>query len=334
MRMKIRMKREGFWQRIFVGLLVFLSILCVTAQDSKTISPVEYPYPVKFFDLNIEAQSVKMAYMDIQPPSGNGQTFILFHGKNFNGYYWKEVIPKLTKEGYRVIVPDSIGWGKSDKPNIHYSFHLLSTSVKKLLDSLMIEKANIVGHSMGGMLATRFTLLFPETVSRLILENPIGLEDYRTFVPYQPFEAALKAEQSQTYELMKKYQQTYYPVWKPEYEQYVIAQAESLIKPDFPKTVVANALTSLMIYEQPVCYEFKNIKVPALLIIGQEDRTIVGKDRVPKEIVNQYGQYPELGRKVNREINSSKLIELAGVGHIPHIQVTDRFIAELLKFVK
>src|SRR5213079_3181865 len=97
---------------------------------------------------------------------------------------------------------------------------------------------------------------------------------------------------------------------KPEYEQYVMAQAESLIKPDFPRTAVANALTSLMIYEQPVVYELKNIRVPTLLIIGQADRTIVGKDRVPKEIVNNFGQYPALGRKVNQEIAASNLIEL------------------------
>ncbi len=115
---------------------------------------------------------------------------------------------------------------------------------------------------------------------------------------------------------------------------YAQAQAESLIKPNFPQTAVANALTSLMIYEQPVVYEFKNLKVSTLLIIGQEDRTVVGKNRLPKELQNKYGQYPELGKQINREISDSKLVELTGVGHIPHVQTLDKFIDAIFEFIK
>ncbi len=302
--------------------------------DAQEIRTVEYPYAVKYLDLQIKNKRARMAYMDAVPTKPNGETVILFHGKNFNGYYWKDVAAKLTASGFRVVVPDQIGWGKSDKPDVHYSFHLLALNNKKLLDSLKINKAIIVGHSMGGMLATRFALMFPETVSKLILENPIGLEDYRTFVPYTPFEDLLKAEKAQTYDSMEKYQQTYYPIWKPEYEQYVQAQAESLTKADFQQTAIANALTSLMIYEQPVVYEFANLKVPTLLIIGQEDRTVVGKNRLSKEAQNKYGQYPELGKKISGEFPDSKLVELAGVGHIPHIQTLDRFMDALFEFVR
>jgi len=303
--------------------------------NAQAVRAVRYPYAVKHFDLQIENRPARMAYMDASPTAkGNGETVILFHGKNFNGFYWKDVVPKLTANGYRVIIPDQIGWGKSDKPRVHYSFHLLAANNKKLLELLKIERVIVVGHSMGGMLATRFALMFPETISKLILENPIGLEDYRTFVPYASFEDLLKSEKSQTYDSMKKYQQTYYPVWKPEYEQYAQAQAESLIKPDFAQTAIANALTSLMIYEQPVVYEFKNLKVPTLLIIGQEDRTVVGKNRLSKELQNKYGQYPELGKQINREISGSKLIELSGVGHIPHVQTLDKFIDAMLEFLK
>ena len=111
-------------------------------------------------------------------------TVLLLHGKNFNGYYWKGVIAALSSNGYRVVVPDQVGWGQSDKPNIHYSFPLLAANTKKLLDTLGITKVHVVGHSMGGMLATRFALMYPATVDKLIYEDPIGLEDYKTFVPY------------------------------------------------------------------------------------------------------------------------------------------------------
>ena len=315
-------------------LLSIVSIIASPAIYSQPIRPVKYPYPVQYLNLQIEGKSARMAYMDAKAATPNGKTIILFHGKNFNGYYWKDVAARLTEQGFRIVIPDQIGWGKSSKPDIHYSFHLLAANSKKLLESLKIQKTIVIGHSIGGMLAARFALMYPETTEKLVLENPIGLEDYRTFVPYASFEELLKGEKAQTYESLKKYQQTYYPVWKPEYEQYVQAQAESLIRPDYPQAVVANALTSLMAYEQPVVYEFKNLKMPTLLIIGQLDRTVLGKNRLPKEEQNKYGQYPALGRKLKSEIPNSELTEFENVGHIPHVQVFDEFTEAVLAFLK
>jgi pimeloyl-ACP methyl ester carboxylesterase len=314
--------------RVLASIVFILFFSFSNAQD------VVYPDSVRYINLNIEKQQVKMAYMDVAPKQPNGETILLFHGKNFNGFYWKNLVPFLTSNGYRVIIPDQVGWGRSDKPNIHYSFHLLAANTKQLLDSLKVQQLNVIGHSMGGMLATRFALMYPRTINKLIFENPIGLEDYKTFVPYQPVEKQFEKELKASYESYKKYQQSYYPVWKPEYEQYVAAQAEALTKPGFEQTAWANALTYQMIYEQPVVYEFKNIKLPTLIIIGDQDRTIVGKDQLEKNVVAEHGQYPVLGKRMNEQIKNSILVELKGVGHIPHIQVPEVFQREVLRFLK
>lgn len=292
-----------------------------------------YAYESQSFPLEIENQSLEMSYMDVKPDMPNGRTVILFHGKNFNGYYWHGVIDSLKNNGYRVIVPDQIGWGKSSIADIHYSFHLLAENNLKLLNVLKIDKVNIIGHSMGGMLATRFTLMYPDRVEKLILENPIGLEDYKTFVPYTPLNEAVQTELNANYESLKKYQMSYYPEWKPEYEQYVLAQADALHKSNYEEAAFVNALTFQMIYEQPVVYEFQNIKVPTLLIIGLEDRTVVGKNKLPKEMQSQYGNYPELGKKTQALIPNSHLIELPGIGHIPHIQDLPAFQTAVLNFL-
>jgi pimeloyl-ACP methyl ester carboxylesterase len=312
--------------------LLLLSIVCLACIIS-FCQEVTYPYPVRYFQLTIESQPVRMAYMDVAPAQANGQAIILFHGKNFNGFYWKDVIPYLTNAGYRVIVPDQVGWGQSDYPNIHYSFHLLAANNKQLLDSLGLRKVVVLGHSMGGMLATRFSLLYPDMVSKLVLEDPIGLEDYRTFVPYQSTDSLYQTELSATYESYKKYQQSYYPVWKPAYEPLVAAQAAALKRPDFDKVAWANALTYQMIYEQPVCYEFKNLQAKTLLVVGLEDRTIVGKNRVPKELVPLHGQYQLLGKQTKAAIPHCQLVELPGVGHIPHIQEPEQFRQVLMAFL-
>ncbi len=293
-----------------------------------------YSYPVKYFSTTIEQQPVKTAYMDIAPLKWNGKTVVLFHGKNFSGYYWKDVINFLTAAGYRVVVPDQPGFGLSDKPNIHYSFHLLAANTKKLLDTLGLQKVDLIAHSMGGMLATRFVLLYPQTVEKLIYENPIGLEDYKTFVPYQSVDSEYNTELKANYESLKKYQQSYYPEWMPVYEQYVAAQLASLQIPDFKTATWASALTYQMIYEQPVVYEFKNIKLPTLLIIGQADRTVVGKGLLSKELAAQHGHYPQLGRWLQSQITGSKLVELPGVGHIPHVQSLPEFKSNVLAFLK
>ena len=315
-------------KKILYLFFALSTILSASAQS------VQYPYPVQIYQLTIEQQPVRMAYMDVQPQKNNGETVVLFHGKNFNGFYWKEVMSFLTTNGYRVIVPDQVGWGQSDKPNIHYSFHLLANNTKKLLDSLGIKKAHVIAHSMGGMLGTRFALMYPQTVSKLIYENPIGLEDYKTFVPYRSVDEQYAGELKANYESLKAYQKTYYPEWKPEYEPFVAAQLAALNYPDFKQATWASALTYQMIYEQPVFYEFKNIKQPALIIIGLEDRTVVGKNLIPKEEAARRGQYPQLGKVLQKQIKGSQLVELKGIGHIPHIQATEVFNKTVLAFLK
>jgi len=320
-----------------ITCLLFLAGWLSVAYAQKT----EYPYPVIYVTIQVEKQTVKMAYMDVQPKTSansstkasNGQVVLLFHGKNFNGYYWKDVITYLVAQGYRVIVPDQVGFGKSDKPNIHYSFSLLASNTMMLLRLLKIDKVNIIGHSMGGMLATRFVLMFPEKVNKLIYENPIGLEDYKTFVPYRSPDEQFVDEEKSDYNSLKNYQKTYYPEWRPEYEQYVAAQFDAMQIPDMKTAAWASALTYDMIYQQPVVYEFKNITVPTLIIIGQSDRTIVGKKLVPKEKLSEHGQYPELGKALYQQIKKTTLIELPGVGHIPHIQSPEKFKESVLKFL-
>src|SRR4029077_9847916 len=81
---------------------------------------------------------------------------------SFSGDYWAHTIATLTGQGYRVVVPDQIGFGKSSKPDIRYHFDLLARNTKMLLDSLGVTRAAIVGHSFGGMLSVYFARDYPE----------------------------------------------------------------------------------------------------------------------------------------------------------------------------
>jgi pimeloyl-ACP methyl ester carboxylesterase len=301
------------------------------------LSDYQYPYEVHFLTLKSQGEDLKMAYMDVQPQKSNGKTIMLLHGKNFNGAYWERTAKDLSAKGFRVVIPDQIGFGKSSKPHAYqFSFSQLAENTKAVLDELKIDKAIVLGHSMGGMVATRFTLLYPEKVQKLILENPIGLEDYKTFASYQTIDQAYQSELKNTAETYKNYQLKFYydNKWKQEYQPWLDLIAGWTLHKDYPQVAWDAALTTDMIYNQPVCYEFKNIKVPTLLIIGTRDRTAIGKDRAPKELQPKMGQYQELGKKTQHEIAGSKLVEIENVGHLPHIEVYPKFIEALYNFIQ
>ena len=81
---------------------------------SINMEEIEYPHPVDFMNLKVYGQNVRIAYMDVVPVgSSNGQTVVFHHGGSYYGWYWEKQIEALTEEGYRVIVKDRLGWGKS-----------------------------------------------------------------------------------------------------------------------------------------------------------------------------------------------------------------------------
>lgn len=319
---------------------LLLMAVAVRAQEVQPydaeLSGYSYPYPVKFFSVQNQGQALRMAFMDVPPARPNGKTVLLLHGKNFCGAYWDSTAAALAAKGFRVIMPDQVGFGKSSKPEqLQYSFQLLAQNTKALLDSLGIRKAAVLGHSMGGMLAARFALMYPDVTEKLVLENPIGLEDWKTVVPYQSVDQWYKNELTQNYSKIKQYQlDNYYAgQWTPAYDKWARLLAAWTVHADYPRVAWNAALTYDMIFTQPVCYEFRNIQAPVLLIIGQRDRTALGKAAAPENVRGQLGNYPALGKKTAAEIKQARLVELEGVGHLPHIEAFDRFIDPLLQFL-
>jgi pimeloyl-ACP methyl ester carboxylesterase len=294
-----------------------------------------YPFPVKLLQITLEGQDLRMAYMDV-PPTGapNGRAVLLLHGKNFFGGYWEGTARALAAAGFRVVVPDQLGFGKSSKPDLHYTFELLASTTKHLLEALKVERVVVVGHSMGGMLAVRFALMYPESIDRLVLENPIGLEDYREKVPYQTVEQQYRSTLGQTEPSLRKFIGSYFVTWKAEYEPFVMVPYRWTLSAEYPRYALASALTYDMIYTQPVVHDLPRLRAPTLLIIGQSDRTTLGRGSLPKQVVDTLGQYPELGRRAAAAIPGAKLVELPGVGHIPHVEAAPRFHEALLDFLR
>ncbi|MGH8082599.1 MAG: alpha/beta fold hydrolase, partial [Lysobacter sp.] len=230
--------------------------------------------------------------------------------------------------------PDQIGFCKSSKPAHHqYSLHSMASDTRDLLKSVGLERVVVVGHSMGGMLAIRFALMYPHVTERLMLVNPIGLEDWKALgVPWRSVDDNYQRELKTTAATIKQYQQSVYygGQWKPEYDRWVGMLAGLYAGPGHERVAWNQALTSEMVFTQPVVHELANLRVPTALFIGQRDRTAINRDLASDELKAQLGLYPELGRRAAKTIPGAQLIEFEDLGHSPQVEAPQRFNRALL----
>ncbi len=319
------------------SLLFFLPVLGLAQQ--KTYGPqlegFYYPYEVQRFEFQSQGQPLSMAYLDIAPRNANGRTVVLLHGKNFCAATWQSTIAALSDAGYRVIAPDQVGFCRSSKPSAYqFSLGQLAFNTHALLEKLGIKQAAIVGHSMGGMLAVRYALQYPQQTTQLALVNPIGLEDWKAEgVPWRPIDAWYTRELKTDYASIKKYQQDVYysGQWKPAYDRWVDMLGGMYAGPGKQAVAWNQALTSDMVFNQPVVYEFPKIAVPTTLFIGQKDRTAIGKDLAPPDVAKRLGDYPVLGKRAAAAIPGATLVVFDTLGHSPQVEDPARFNAALLK---
>jgi len=295
-----------------------------------------YPHPIERFRFPSQRQEVSMAFMDVAPTgAANGRTVVLLHGKNFCAATWEDTIAALSGAGYRVIAPDQVGFCASTKPERYqFSFGQLAANTRALLAARGVERATILGHSMGGMLAVRYALMFPQATERLVLVNPLGLEDWQAEgVPYTTPDQNLAAELRTDYDSIRAYQLRFYydNQWKPGYERWARMSAGLYAGPGRALVAWNQALTSEMIQTQPVVHEFGRIAVPTLLMIGGRDRTAPGAARAPREVQERLGRYAELGRRAAAAIPGARLVEFPELAHSPQVESPARFHEALLR---
>ena len=226
-----------------------------------------------YLSFTLDGQDVRMAYMDVAPiGTPNGESVVLLHGMNFFAEAWTSTIDVLTRAGFRVIAVDQIGFGRSSKPILHYSISLHAANTKRLLDHLGISRTNMVAHSMGGMVASRFAASYPEAVDDLVLINPIGLTDARTTRPWRDTEEVYRASLARDYAEILRGMRAYYVTWKPEYLKYVKIHYGWTKSGDWPRLAMVRALQQQAIYADPVVDDWSRIKARTLVIGGEQGR--------------------------------------------------------------
>lgn len=240
------------------------------------------------------------------------KTLILLHGIGASAERWSRVIPTLSRD-YRVIAPDIIGFGYSDKPLVEYTMDFFIDFFESFLDNLGISEASIIGSSLGGHIATEFAIRFPHMVEKLVLVSPAGMMRKSTPTLDRYIMAALYPEYQRVYEVFSEMV----------YDSNTINQ-ETLM--DFVNRMnLPNAKYAFMSTLSGIRYaprltgRLSNITAPTLLMWGENDTTIP-----LAEYAHQYNEIP----------NMEELVVIKKCGHIAPIERPATFNRIVLRFLK
>ena len=239
------------------------------------------------------------------------KTLILLHGIGASAERWSRVIPTLSRD-YRVIAPDIIGFGYSDKPVVEYTMDFFIDFFESFLDNLGISEASIIGSSLGGHIATEFAIRFPHMVEKLVLVSPAGMMRKSTPTLDKYIMAALYPEYQRVYEVFSEMV----------YDSNTINQ-ETLM--DFVNRMnLPNAKYAFMSTLSGIRYaprltgRLSNITAPTLLMWGENDTTI---------------PLAEYGHQYNEIPNMEELVVIKKCGHIAPIERPATFNRIVLRFL-
>jgi 4,5:9,10-diseco-3-hydroxy-5,9,17-trioxoandrosta-1(10),2-diene-4-oate hydrolase len=129
--------------------------------------------------------------------AGEGPAVVFLHGSGPGASGWSNFrrnFPVLAERGYRVLVPDTLGYGYSSKPDdVDYALDFLVSKVERFLEVAGVERCAVVGNSHGGAMSIALALRRPELVSRLVLMAPGGLEERETYMKMEGIRAMMAA---------------------------------------------------------------------------------------------------------------------------------------------
>lgn len=234
---------------------------------------------------------------------------MLLHGIGASAERWSNVIPTLAKY-FRVIVPDIIGFGYSEKPTLEYTMDFFLDFLQALFENLKVDRAIIAGSSFGGQLATEFAIRFSRKTHKLILAAPAGmmrtstpvLDGYIMAALYPTYENALKAFREMAYD--------------PEVVTNVMV-ADFVNRMRLPNAKYAFMSTLLGMRHAPTLQgRISKIISPTLLIWGDSDRMI------PLQNAKQYEEIPD-----------NQLAVIKNCGHTPYVEKPMAFNKVVLKFL-
>jgi len=243
--------------------------------------------------------------------AGAGPPVILLHGLGGSTQNWGLNFGPLSK-GFHVIIPDQIGFGTSDKPLINYRIATYVDFLDQFCKQLKIERATLVGGSMGGWVAAAFTIAFPDRVDRLVLVDAAGYAppanyDYRTLYGLNPSSREGMKQLAGRVFFNKVFASDQVM------EQFMTQRISA-----GDGYTINRIIDSMIRGEDFLDNRVQAIKQPTLIIWGREDGLIPLSD----------------GQRFKKEIPNSTLVVIEQCGHVPNFEKAEEFNMALQRFLK
>jgi len=239
---------------------------------------------------------------------------ILLHGLGGDVSNWAPTIPALSGK-YHVYVPDQIGFGKSDKPITNYRVAMLVEFLDVFCKKLGIQKATLVGNSLGGWTAASFAIAHPEKVDKIVLVCAAGYTPKRWGGPELTREALAALNPSTTEDFKRLFSTIFYNKAMLT-DQFVEMALTNKFKRGDGHTINA-FIESVLRGEDFLDGKVKAIKAPTLVLWGKDDGlTPLG-----------------MGKAFVEDIPGAQLVVIDQCGHVPQMEKPSEFNAALLKFL-
>lgn len=249
---------------------------------------------------------------------GEGEPLLLIMGLSLNSKSWFRTLPALS-DHYKVIIFDNRGVGLSGKPNTPYSIELMAEDARAVLDAAGVETAHVYGISMGGMIAQRLALKYPERVRSLILGcTTSGGEKH---VQPSADVSMLMLSRASSIETPEEMAWATAPIL---YSQAFIENQRELVAEDIQKRIELPILPYAYMLQLQAClahdtyHEIEQIKASTLVIHGDEDKL------VPYEN----------GITLAEKIPNAEFMTIQGAGHIYVTEANDLVNKRVLDFLK
>jgi pimeloyl-ACP methyl ester carboxylesterase len=275
------------------------------------------------------AEPPEVAYVELNPDGRD--TLVFVHGLGSNLKFWRYQLDAFAAQGYRVIALDLLGYGKSDKPaTFPYSMEAMADVVRELVRALDVEKPVLVGHSMGGHVSLTYAIRFPDELSALILTSPAGFEEFsvreKAWFRSVFSSALVKGASEET--IWGNVRSNNFERWRSEYEWLIEERVRTAKTPEFDQYAYANVKSVHGLTQTDfVRQNLERISVPTLIIYGTRDRLI------PNPFLHG-GSTDDVMAYGHQRIKRSKLVPLAGCGHMVQMDCSEPYNADVREFLK
>ncbi len=311
------------WSRLAAPVLAMLAGCGPRYAQLGPLPPEQLWSPLPVWHLDVGG--VDVAYVD---SGGSGPPVVLVHGLSSYLSYWEYQIPHLAKSGYRVLALDLPGYGQSGRPDAPYTPPWYADVVAGFMDGVGVERAVVLGHSMGGQVAMTLALEHPERVSGLVLSAPAGIErftagDARVMSAYWTEGRALETTEE---ELRYTFTRVVFNRVDDGVERLLQERVRMQHTPEFRGTSVAVARSIVGMLDHPVIDRLGEIAVPTLVVYGTDDRMI------PNPLLHG-GRTSTIARQAEAAIPGSRIVLVPGGGHTVHHDAPDAFHAAVDPFL-